>query len=434
MNENIAISVKNVTKSYRLYDNHADRVKETFHPFRKKYHHPFNALTNISFDVRKGETLGIIGQNGSGKSTLLQIICGILQPTSGSVEVNGRVSALLELGAGFNPEFTGRQNVYINAGILGLTHKDIEARFDDIAAFADIGNFIDQPVKTYSSGMYVRLAFSVVAHVYADILIIDEALAVGDFMFQQKCNSFIKNDLRDTTKLLVTHDMSAISNMADSVLLMHKGKLNYVGPPQEAIDRYQILARACDTQTQEPPYNLSQTDSSHYKDTSSIHDNRLDWSEIDTDKLSGSLQAQISRFTWQIDNKKNGKTIKNGKLLKIDFEIICSESIMDAIIGYQVQDRFGTVIFGENSQSSLGESYTLNKGKNFVSLSIQWPQVASAKYSLTLGIGAGHDSVNHTIDCWAHNIIVLQSNPSGPEHGIFNNNIYCMSLRYNGRP
>jgi lipopolysaccharide transport system ATP-binding protein len=170
MIDDIAISVKNVTKTYRLYNSHADRVKEAFHPLRKKYYNPFNALADVSFDVKKGETLGIIGRNGSGKSTMLQIICGILRPTSGYVEVNGRVSALLELGAGFNPEFTGRQNVYINGSILGLTHEEIETRFDDIAAFSDIGKYIDQPVKTYSSGMYVRLAFAVIAHVDADIL------------------------------------------------------------------------------------------------------------------------------------------------------------------------------------------------------------------------------------------------------------------------
>ncbi len=149
MTENIVISVKNITKTYKLYDSHADRVKEAFHPLRKKYNRPFNALTDVSFDVNKGETLGIIGRNGSGKSTLLQVICGILQPTSGSIEVNGRVSALLELGAGFNPEFTGRQNVYINGSILGLTHEKIKNRFDKIAAFADIGDFIEQPAKSY---------------------------------------------------------------------------------------------------------------------------------------------------------------------------------------------------------------------------------------------------------------------------------------------
>jgi len=192
MTDNISISVKNITKTYKLYDTHADRVKEAFHPLRKKYNNPFNALTDISFNVSKGETLGIIGRNGSGKSTLLQIICGILQPTSRSVGVNGRISALLELGAGFNPEFTGRQNVYINGSILGLTHEEVENRFDEIAVFADIGDFINQPVKSYSSGMVVRLAFAIAISIEPDILIVDEALAVGDEAFQRKCFARIK--------------------------------------------------------------------------------------------------------------------------------------------------------------------------------------------------------------------------------------------------
>jgi len=161
MDENIAIKVKNVTKTYQLYNSHADRVKEVFHPLRKKYHRPFNALADVSFQIEKGEFIGIIGRNGSGKSTLLQIICGILLPTVGKVEVNGRISALLELGAGFNPEFTGRENVYLSSSILGFGKEEIDKKLDEIEAFADIGEFIDQPVKIYSSGMAVRLAFAV---------------------------------------------------------------------------------------------------------------------------------------------------------------------------------------------------------------------------------------------------------------------------------
>ena len=176
MNHDIAIKVKNITKTYRLYDNHSDRVKEAFHPLRKKYHHIFNALSNVDFQVRKGETLGVIGRNGSGKSTLLQIICGILQPTSGKVLVNGRISALLELGTGFNPEFSGIQNVYINGSILGLTQEEIDERFDDIAAFADIGDFIEQPVKSYSNGVVVRLGFAAAISINLDIRLLMKLL------------------------------------------------------------------------------------------------------------------------------------------------------------------------------------------------------------------------------------------------------------------
>ncbi len=239
MDEDIVISVKNLTKTYKLYTSHADRVKETFNPFRKKYHRPFNALTNVSFNVKRGEVLGIIGQNGSGKSTLLQIICGILQPTSGSVEINGRISALLELGAGFNPEFTGRQNIYMNCAILGLTREEIDIRFDDIVGFADIGDFIGQPVKTYSSGMYVRLAFSIVISVDPDILIIDEALSVGDHEFQQKCVNRMM-EFREAGKTIVfcSHSMYLINDLCAKAVWLCKGRARSHGKTSKVISEY----------------------------------------------------------------------------------------------------------------------------------------------------------------------------------------------------
>ena len=239
MSEDIVISIKNLTKTYKLYTSHADRVKETFNPFRKKYHRPFNALTNVSFNVKRGEMLGIIGQNGSGKSTLLQIICGILQPTSGSVEINGRVSALLELGAGFNPEFTGRQNVYINSAILGLKHEEIEARLDDIITFAEIGDFIDQPVKTYSSGMYMRLAFSVVISVDPDVLVIDEALSVGDHAFQQKCVDRMI-EFRKTGKTIVfcSHSMYLINELCAKSVWLCNGRARSHCKTSKVISEY----------------------------------------------------------------------------------------------------------------------------------------------------------------------------------------------------
>jgi len=239
MNKDIVISVKDVTKTYRLYKSHADRVKETFHPFRKKYHRLFNALSNISFDIKRGEPLAIIGLNGSGKSTLLQIICGILKPTTGSAQVQGKLSALLELGAGFNPEFTGRQNVYINGSILGLTEDEIDARFDEIEGFADIGNFIDQPVKTYSSGMSVRLAFAVGINVNAEILVVDEALAVGDIYYQHKCIHRMKQLIENgTTIVFVSHDMGTVKSLFKDAILLENGVIAKKGKTDEVVDAY----------------------------------------------------------------------------------------------------------------------------------------------------------------------------------------------------
>jgi lipopolysaccharide transport system ATP-binding protein len=206
----VAISVRGVSKCYQIYAKPEHRLKQAVWPRLQRllgrkgerYYREFWALRDVSFELRKGETLGVIGKNGSGKSTLLQIICGTLTPTGGEIRVAGRVAALLELGSGFNPDFTGRENIYMNGAVLGLTREQIDARFDDIVAFADIGDFIGQPVKTYSSGMYVRLAFAVIAHADADILVIDEALSVGDVFFSQKCMRFLRTFQENGTVIL----------------------------------------------------------------------------------------------------------------------------------------------------------------------------------------------------------------------------------------
>lgn len=236
------IRINKVSKTYKLFNSHADRVRETFHPLRKRYHTVFNALKDISFDVEKGETVGIIGRNGSGKSTLLQIICGIAPPTNGRVETKGRISALLELGAGFNPEFTGRQNINICCGILGLSKREIDALYDEIIAFAEIGDFIDQPVKTYSSGMYVRQAFSMAIMVNPDILVVDEALAVGDEAFQRKCYHRLSQlKQRGCTILFVSHSAAAIIELSDRTLLIDNGEILTIGRPKEVVANYHKL-------------------------------------------------------------------------------------------------------------------------------------------------------------------------------------------------
>ncbi|HEY9752426.1 MAG TPA: ABC transporter ATP-binding protein [Coleofasciculaceae cyanobacterium] len=237
----VAISVQNVSKCFRQYGKPIDRLKEMLLP-GKKHGQEFWALRDISFDIYRGETFGIIGRNGAGKSTLLQLICGTLQPTSGIVQVHGRVAALLELGAGFNPEFSGRDNVYMNGAILGLSRADVDKRFDEIAAFADIGSFIDQPVKTYSSGMYVRLAFASAIHVEPDILIVDEALAVGDIFFQQKCFRHLEK-LRDqgTSIIFVSHDTQAVVKLCDRAIILQNGYLKHEGTPADMAAKYMEL-------------------------------------------------------------------------------------------------------------------------------------------------------------------------------------------------
>jgi ABC-type polysaccharide/polyol phosphate transport system ATPase subunit len=245
----IAISVKDLSKCYQIYETPRDRVKQVLLPRLsrlagrepKQFFREFWALKEVTFDVKKGETIGIIGRNGSGKSTLLQMICGTLNPTNGSVKVNGRVAALLELGAGFDPEFTGRENVYMNASVLGLSRKEIDLYFDDIVAFADIGEFIEQPVKTYSSGMFVRLAFAVAVHVQPDILVVDEALSVGDIAFRNKCMEAIQKMVaRGVTILFVTHDLGTLQLLCSRVLWLAHGELISSGNPVQVTQDYYV--------------------------------------------------------------------------------------------------------------------------------------------------------------------------------------------------
>mgnify|MGYP002620216712 CR=1 FL=1 len=253
MSSDVAIEVSGLSKSYLIYQNPKDRLKQMFMPrvarafgrTAKPYFSEHWALRDISFSVNRGETVGIIGRNGSGKSTLLQIICGTLAATSGAVTTNGRIGALLELGAGFNPEFTGRQNAILNGQILGLTQREILDRMEEIEAFADIGAFFDRPVKTYSSGMYVRVAFAVQACIDPDILVVDEALAVGDEKFQRKCyDRFDQLRARGTSILLVTHSTTTIERFCQRAVLLHQGELHGVGPSNIIVDQYHALLYA----------------------------------------------------------------------------------------------------------------------------------------------------------------------------------------------
>jgi len=235
----IAIRVQNITKAYQIYDKPQERLKQSLWRVRKQFYREFKALDDVSFEVKKGETVGIIGRNGSGKSTLLQIICGTLAPTSGTVEVNGRVAALLELGAGFNPEFSGKENVYMNATILGLSKEEIDAKYEDIVTFADIGDFIDQPVKTYSSGMYVRLAFAVNIMVSPEIMIVDEALSVGDMSFQAKCmTALTRIQEAGSTVLFVSHDIGSIKSLCSRAVYLDHGNVVMFGNAADVAEYY----------------------------------------------------------------------------------------------------------------------------------------------------------------------------------------------------
>lgn len=423
MIDDIVINIKNVTKTYRLYNNHSDRVKEAFHPFRKKYHHNFDALNDISLEVRKGEQLGIIGRNGSGKSTLLQIVCGILQPTFGNIEVHGRVSALLELGAGFNPEFSGRQNVYINGSILGLAHEEIEERFDDIAAFADIGDFIEQPVKTYSSGMVVRLAFAVITHVDADILVIDEALAVGDTFFVQKCMRFLRSFMETGTLLFVSHDTGAVLNLCERAIMLDKGRVACDGTPKLVTEKY--LASFFESQQGKSTISksdkgLDETAEEEFKDM------RLDLIN------STRFRNDIELFSFQQDSSSFGKGgatvisvimtdeqgipltwIVGGEIVSLVVKCRANADLANPIIGFFVKDHLGQTLFGDNTFITYQSTpLTVSCGQSIEArFEFRMPLLPAGDYSICVAAAEGTQQ-EHVQHHWVHDALIFKSHSS----------------------
>jgi len=438
MSSEIAIKVDRLNKFFEIYDQPRDRLKQFLLPGLqrsfglqpKKYFREFQALKDVSFELKRGSSLGILGLNGAGKSTLLQMICGTLSPSSGNITVNGRIAALLELGAGFNPEFTGLENVYLNGTILGLSNQQIAARLDQILAFADIGEFILQPVKTYSSGMYVRLAFAIAIHSSPDILIIDEALAVGDFLFQQKCNVFIKENLSGVTKLFVSHDIGSLANMTDTALVLKRGRLIFYGDVRSAIQEYQISSRATPTieavvEKGSLKENLDQKIDS-LKNLNKVSNDV--WIDISPKFLSGSLQLIVEKVSWNVDGKDGFNLVQPADLVTLKIIVKCDKEIISPVVGYQVQDRFGVVVFGQNSVSSKIDLSLIPRGKSIITMCIKWPEVSNGKYSLTIGVGAGIDGEAHEVLCWAHNVIVFDSVSTAPVHGIFNNRLLGLEV------
>ncbi|MEH2001641.1 MAG: ABC transporter ATP-binding protein [Nostoc sp.] len=408
MGEEIAISLKNVSKSYKRYARPVDRLKEILLP-GKSQAQEFWALQDINLEVYKGETLGIIGQNGSGKSTLLQIIVGTLTPTTGEVSINGRVSALLELGSGFNPEFTGRQNVFFNGQILGLSKQEIQAKYDEIASFADIGDFIDQPVKTYSSGMFVRLAFAIAVSVNPDILIVDEALAVGDIYFQQKCFDRIRS-LKDwgTTLLFVSHDSAAVHKLCNRALLMETGVLVLDAKPRQVIDFYEAkLLQKKDVQP----------DAVKIQIVSSSHNSR---SQEKKDSLGVNLKTKevvinnpevVIKFIKFLDEADQEiEVVISEQYLQISIGVLFLQSFDDPHIGFKIRERTGEVIFETNTYC-MGQQLGRVEIDTLLEIRFKFKVLLfEGEYTITLGIAdgvMGESSFKRTL-VYAHDVAVLK--------------------------
>ena len=337
MNE-FAIRVKHLEKMYKLYNKPSDRLRETLGlrvPVKEHY-----ALKDVSFDVKRGETVGIIGTNGSGKSTILKIITGVLNPTKGEVEVDGRISALLELGAGFNMEYSGIENVYLNGTMMGFSREEIDARLQDILDFADIGDFVYQPVKSYSSGMFVRLAFAVAINIDHEILIVDEALSVGDVFFQAKCyRKFEEFKAQGRTILFVSHDLSSIARYCDRVILLNKGVKLEEGSPKQMVDMYKQLLVGQDPAKAEEEKAAGQP--------------KENWNsqfQVNPDMLEyGSRLAEIVDFAVLDEKGRCTNTIEKGSTFKIRMKVAFRETIQEPIMAFTFKDIKGTEITGTNT-------------------------------------------------------------------------------------
>lgn len=425
-----AIAVRNASKVYALYRKPVHRLLEIFHPSGRKYHTPFCALNNISFELRRGEALGLIGRNGSGKSSLLQLITGIQQPSSGRVQVNGRISALLELGAGFNPEFTGRENVYLNTAIQGFSEEDTDARFQRIAEFADIGEFIDRPVKTYSSGMYIRLAFAAAVSVQPEILIVDEALAVGDIFFQQKCMAHMKKMMEGCTIVLVSHDMHSIVNLCSRALLLENGRISFDGDPIEAVSEYTKILH--EEHFGGGTKRIEQKESTNLPlataPASDVPDDFSQWIKVPSEKRSGIEQAVIEYLSVTCEDKPVN-LVQKGDLITIRLLVNANAALDEIIFGYNIRDRVGNAVFGENSLCLDAPALLLEAGHSIVEYTFYWPEVYPDKYTITVGIGQGVIALGHVVQCWAHDIVSLTAvTPGRSIHGMFNNDLKSLEI------
>lgn len=421
---NIVIDVKNLTKIYKLYDKPINRLKEALSITKKKYYREHYALKDISFKVKKGESLGIIGTNGSGKSTLLKIITGVLNSNEGVVKIKGRISALLELGAGFNMEYTGIENIYLNGTMMGYSKENIEKKMKGIIDFADIGEFINQPVKTYSSGMFVRLAFAVAINIDPEILIVDEALSVGDVFFQAKCYKKFQ-EFRNSGKtiIFVSHDLNSVSKYCDKVILLNKGKLIKEGEPNEIIDIYKkILVNQF-----EPESENKDKDSIEKKEllegTDKINTNV--WNsmmEINSNKLEyGNKFAEIIDFGIFDDKGELTNTILKNKKFVIKIKIKFNEDIDDPIFAFTIKDIKGNDITGTNTMVERVDIKNRKKGSEVVVTFEQIMSLQGGTYLLSLGC-TGYRKGNFTVYHRLYDICTITNISSKDSIGFFDMN------------
>lgn len=400
-----------VSKNYPIYSSPSARLKELICLNRVSFHHDFSALDNITFHIQRGETFCIVGENGSGKSTLLQILAGILHPTKGDVFVRGRVAALLELGTGFNPEFTGRQNVYLNAAIFGLSREEIDAKFSQIEEFAEIGEFIDQPVKTYSSGMAVRLAFSVAIHVEPEILLVDEALSVGDIYFRQRCLRKV-HEMRDqgVTIVFVSHAIAEVKAIGDRTMWLDAGRIKDIGNTEAVVTKY--MAAMVD---KDNAYLATTHQKAHHAPGESVKAPEVVDTIPNIDHRFGDGRAEVIGISIVDGSGQLIYVLEPSSTIVVRISVRAIEDISLPIVGFMMRNHIGLDFAGTNTAREAFDLPAMSAGDIYtVDFHIQLPELYPSAFSFSPAIADGTLHSYRTCD-WIDNAIVLQMGPAGGE-------------------
>ncbi|TAN03669.1 MAG: ABC transporter ATP-binding protein [Rhodanobacteraceae bacterium] len=442
------IRVEGLGKRYEIYRQPADRLRQMILPKVQRligrkprdYFKEFWALRDVSFETHRGETVGIIGRNGSGKSTLLQMICGTLHPTLGTTAINGRIAALLELGAGFNPEFTGKENVFLSGLLYGIPEQELKKRYQSIVDFADIGDFIDQPVKTYSSGMYVRLAFAIITHVDADTLVIDEALSVGDVRFTQKCMRFLRNFQAKGTLLFVSHDPGAVINLCQRAIWLDRGKMIVDGPARDVVERYLAEQHAADRaesgelvtvkvasvdQSATPARNgvpVDVIDPRRDQLNGKASRNVIEIFEFDPERIVSEYGAGAAHITDVRLLDAEGRELKlttGGEIADLVIDAEAMETLQSPIFGFYVKDRLGQQLFGDNTYLSYRDApIRVTPGTRLrARFRFRLPVMPAGDYSIDAAIATGEQN-DHTQQHWIRDALSFRASDSTMRHGL----------------
>ena len=458
MSSDAVIEVQGLGKRYEIYAQPRDRLRQMLVPPLRRalgwqspdYFKEFWALRDVSFSVRRGETVAIVGQNGSGKSTLLQLVCGTLSPTTGGVRIAGRIAALLELGAGFNTEFSGRENVFLSGLLYGISRDELARRYDSIVAFAEIGEFIDQPVKTYSSGMYVRLAFSIAAHVDADVLVVDEALSVGDVRFTQKCMRFLREFQKTGTLLFVSHDTSAVVGLCSRAVWLDHGSLRMDGSAKETVEAYLAAQHALDREAEGDSVVMKSVAGASPSRAAAPRDvvdarwpalrehgglSQFTFFEFDPERATTEFGAGGAEITGARFLNEDGAPVTisyGGEVVQLSISATAHQALDNVIFGFYFKDRMGQRLFGDNSFMTYLDSPVMSAaGERLTALfRFRMPTLPVGLYSIDLAIASGSQD-NHTQQHWVHDALEVRGTDSSMKHGLVGLPMLDISVRKN---